>query len=61
MHLSQVIKQPLITEKTTALTKQNKFTFKVDNKASKSIVKQAVERFFKVEVKKVWLINRGLK
>ncbi len=55
MELSNVIKRPLITEKTMAATAQNKFTFEVDWQASKETVKQAVETFFKVKVKKVWL------
>jgi large subunit ribosomal protein L23 len=55
MELSNVIKRPLITEKTMAATAQNKFTFKVDWQATKATVKQAVEVFFKVKVKKVWL------
>lgn len=57
MDLSQVIKKPLITEKTASLTAQNKYTFVVDKKANKETVKKAVEEFFKVKVKKVWLIK----
>lgn len=57
MDLSQVIKKPLITEKTASLTAQNKYTFVVDKKANKETVKKAVEEFFKVDVKKVWLIK----
>lgn len=57
MDLSKVIKRPLITEKTTGLTSQGKFTFVVDKKADKEVVKKAVERFFNVDVKKVWLMT----
>lgn len=61
MDLVQIIKQPLITEKTTALASQGKFTFKVYKKADKKSVKKAIEKFFKVEVKKVWLVKSGSK
>lgn len=55
MDLSNVIKRPVITEKTLGLTAEGKFTFAVDKKASKKQVKKAVEEFFKVNVLKVWL------
>ena len=57
MDLSQVIKRPLITEKTTGLTKENKYSFIVNKQARKKAVRKAVEKFFKVKVKKVWLLN----
>ena len=40
-----------------SLTNEGKYTFKVDKRADKKMVKRAVEEFFKVEVKKVWLIK----
>ena len=40
-----------------SLTNEDKYTFKVDKRADKRTVKRAVEEFFKVEVKKVWLIK----
>ena len=55
MDLSQVIKKPLITEKTMIATSSGKFTFMVHPRATKKLVKDAVETFFKVDVKKVWL------
>jgi large subunit ribosomal protein L23 len=57
MELSDIIKKPLITEKTMVLTKQDKYTFYVDKRANKNLIKKAVEKFFPVEVKKVWLIK----
>jgi large subunit ribosomal protein L23 len=46
-----VIKFPSITEKNTALrTSQNKYVFSVDPKASKTLIRQAVEALFKVKV-----------
>ena len=57
MNLSYIIKKPLITEKTMALAQEGKFTFIIDKKANKKTAKKAIEKFFKVEVKKVWIIK----
>jgi len=50
MHLYQVLRRPIITEKGTALQEQNKYAFEVAGRASKPQVKQAVEKAFKVKV-----------
>ena len=47
------IKSPIITEKATTLSEQNKVVFKVDENASKDSIKKNVERIFKVKVIKV--------
>jgi large subunit ribosomal protein L23 len=52
-----LIRSPIITEKTTILSEQNKFTFHVANYAEKSFVKSAIEEIFAVKVKKVNIIN----
>jgi len=57
LNLAEVIKEPLITEKTISLIKSNKYTFKVDKRATKKLIKKAVKRFFKVDVEKVWTMN----
>lgn len=57
MDLSQVIIRPIITEKATAQTVENKYCFKVDFKANRAQVKQAVERFFAVKVLRANLVN----
>ena len=44
---------PVITEKATMLTEQNKYLFRVPLTASKDDVKAAVEALFKVKVKAV--------
>ncbi len=50
----QIIKRPLITEKTTELqTQANKYTFEVTLKANKSQIKRALEEMYKVKVLKV--------
>ena len=57
----QVIKKPLVTEKSTALTaSQNQYAFKVDIEANRTEIKKAIEALFKVKVSKVrTLIVRG--
>jgi large subunit ribosomal protein L23 len=57
MKLSQVIIKPLITESALAKTADYKYTFVVDKRANKNIIKQAVEKLFKVDVKRVWVSN----
>lgn len=50
MHLYEVLRRPLITEKNTELQAQNKYAFEVAEGANKPLVKQAVEKAFKVRV-----------
>ncbi len=52
------IKSPVITEKATGLSEQNKVTFKVHEYASKDSIKKNIEKIFKVKVIKVNTINR---
>ncbi len=50
----QIIKKPLITEKTNILKeKDNKIAFVVAREANKAEIKEAVERLLKVKVLKV--------
>jgi len=48
-----VIVSPVITEKATALSEQNKVVFKVKSDATKPQIKEAVEKLFDVKVKSV--------
>ncbi len=50
MHLYEILRRPLITEKSTALQAQGKYAFEVAAEANKPQIKQAVEKAFKVEV-----------
>ena len=50
MHLYEVLRQPLITEKNTALQVENKYAFEVAKESNKTQIKQAVEKAFKVKV-----------
>ena len=50
MHLYEVLRRPLITEKSTGLQAENKYAFEVASGANKRQVKQAVEKAFGVGV-----------
>jgi len=45
-----IVKYPILTEKTIRLIEQNQYSFAVDSKADKSAVKSAVEELFDVKV-----------
>lgn len=54
MHLEDVIKSPLITEKSShAAENEGSYGFKVDKKANKNQIRLAVEKFYNVKVVKV--------
>ena len=55
------IKNPIITEKATIMSEQNKTVFKVHEKANKKIIKKNIEKLFKVNVIKVNIINQKTK
>ena len=55
------IRNPIITEKATILSEQNKTVFKVHEKANKKTIKKSIEKIFKVEVIKVNIINQKSK
>ena len=50
MHLYEVLRRPVITEKNTALQAEGKYAFEVAEEANKSQIKQAVEKAFNVNV-----------
>jgi len=52
-----IIKAPIITEKSSGLAQNNVVTFSVDPKANKVQIKQAVEKVFNVKVESVNTIN----
>lgn len=57
MHVFDVLRRPLITEKNSLLQIQGKYAFEVAAKANKGQVKQAVETAFKVNVTGVNMIT----
>jgi large subunit ribosomal protein L23 len=58
MNANQIIRRPLVTEKSTLLREgANVISFEVDPKANKIQVKDAVEKLFNVKVEEVRLFN----
>lgn len=57
VHPYQVLLRPIITEKATMLTGENKYAFEVDRRANKLQVKEAVEAAFDVRVTAVNVMN----
>ena len=52
-----IIKGPIVTEKSAALAETNTIVFSVEPKANKTQIKQAVEKIFNVKVEEVRTIN----
>lgn len=52
-----IIKRPVITERSTELMADKKYTFEVDRRANKTEIKNAVEKIFGVKVTKVNTMN----
>jgi large subunit ribosomal protein L23 len=57
MNLYDVIKKPIITEKSMVALEAGKYTFEVDTRAHKLLIKQAVEAVFGVKVASVNTVN----
>lgn len=58
LHLYDKILSPLVTEKTTNLSEQNKVVFKVPASANKKNLKTNIEKIFKVNVTKINISNK---
>ena len=58
LHLYDKIISPIVTEKSTNISEQNKIVFKVNVDANKNNIKKNIEKIFKVEVIKVNIINK---
>lgn len=52
-----IIKVPIITEKSSTLAANNVITFSVDVRANKTQIKQAIEAIFNVKVDSVNIVN----
>jgi len=57
MTSEEIIKRPVITEKTSSELAQGKYTFEVDKKATKVDIARAVEEIFGVKVLKVTTVT----
>lgn len=61
-HITDVLKKPVLTEKTLLLQQtENKYTFDVELTASKPEIKDAVEKMFNVKVERVNVMNVAAK
>ena len=58
LNLYDKILSPLVTEKSTNLSEQNKIVFKVPTGANKKNLKTNIEKIFKVNVTKINIINK---
>ena len=58
LNLYDKILFPLITEKSTNMSDQNKIVFKVPTGANKKNLKNNIEKIFKVNVTKINIINK---
>lgn len=53
----EIIKAPVITEKSAMLAQEGKYAFKVDPRANKTEIKMAIEKLFNVKVEEISTIN----
>ena len=58
LNLYDKILFPVVTEKSTNLSEQNKIVFKVPRSANKKTLKGSIEKIFKVNVTKINIINK---
>ena len=57
MNSYDIIFAPIITEKTASMEEMGKYVFKVDVRANKTQIKQAIEKAFNVKVESVNTMN----
>ena len=57
MNARSVVIKPIVSEKSYELLAANKYTFRVDERAHKTQVRQAVEEIFGVRVEDVRTVN----
>ena len=58
IHLYDKILSPMVTEKSTNMSEQNKIVFKVPAGSNKINLKKNIEKIFKVNVTKINIINK---
>ena len=58
IHLYDKVLSPMVTEKTTNLSEQNKIVFRVPRAANKNNLKKNIEKIFKVNVTKINIVNK---
>lgn len=50
MKINKILLKPVLTEKATGLVKDGVYTFEVDQKASKSQIRSAIEGLYQVKI-----------
>lgn len=60
-NLLDLIKYPIITDKTTKAIEDNIYVFAVAKKANKKQLKQIIEDIFNVKIKKINTLNEPIK
>lgn len=58
MDARDLIKRPIITERSAELMEENKYVFEVDRRANKVEIRKAVEKMFDVKVEQVNTMNQ---
>jgi len=58
MEATIIIRKPLLTEKNTEATEQNRYAFEVDRRAKKPQIRRAVEEMYGVRVLEVATIRQ---
>ena len=58
MKIEQILIKPLLTEKGTTLANKKVYLFEVNRKANKHIVKETLEKLYKVKVSNVKIMIR---
>ena len=61
INLYDTILSPVVTEKSTSLSEQNKIVFKVPKNSNKLVLKKNIEKIFKVNVTKINIIKKQSK
>lgn len=58
MDARDLIKRPVITERSAELMEENKYVFEVDRRANKVEIRKAIEKLFDVKVEQVNTMNQ---
>ncbi|GEO26731.1 50S ribosomal protein L23 [Alicyclobacillus acidoterrestris] len=58
MDARDLIKRPVITERSSELMEENKYVFEVDPRANKVEIRKAIEKLFDVKVEQVHTMNQ---
>ena len=57
MHSTDIIKKPILTDKTTKLIEKNQYCFAVNPSSKKETIKSAIENIFQVKILRINSLN----